>query len=132
MTGKMHSRPPTPDDPFHGDSSVFNDFDPVPRIVKSGYQTVISNEAIFDLNISHNGQQMPQSAFSTNNYQYMSPQQYMLPQGKDDSLELEDYVQGLNDRFELPSDQLHSMTPRCSFEQGNYSSCRIFSLLRPG
>ena len=38
----------------------------------------------------------------------------MLQHSKDEMLELEDYVQGLNDRFELPGDQL--MTPRCSFE----------------
>jgi len=41
-----------------------------------------------------------------------------LHQQQEDSSELEDYVQGLNDRFELPTDQILPMTPRCSFDQG--------------
>jgi hypothetical protein len=88
----------------------------VPRIqlVKPSFS--LSDDTLFDLGILHSNQQLQQSAMPAN-LQYVGPQQYMLPQAKDDTLEeLEDYVQGLNDRFDLPSDQL--MTPRCSFEQG--------------
>lgn len=128
---KVQSRTSSPDDLLHGDSGIY-DFHHVPRIqlVKPSYSSVISDEALFDLgNLNNNGQQLLSQSGLPMNLQYLSAQQYMLPPGKDDSLELEDYVQGLNDRFDLPSDQLLPMTPRCSFSQGTISPA-FFSLLR--
>ena len=128
MTGKVKSQPSSPDDVLHGDSGVY-DLNQVPRIqlVKPNYSSVISDESLFDLGILHSGQHLSHSSLAMN-FQYTNAQQYMLPQVKEDSLELEDYVQGLNDRFELPTDQLLPMTPRCSFDQG---ASRI-SLFIPG
>jgi len=128
---KVQSRTSSPDDLLRGDSGVY-DFNHIPRVqlVKPSYSSVISDETLFDLsNLNNNGQQFLSQSGLPINLQYLSAQQYMLPQAKDDSLELEDYVQGLNDRFDLPSDQLLPMTPRCSFDQGNTSSA-FFSLLR--
>ena len=118
MTGRIQSQPSSPDDVLHGDSGVY-DFNLVPRIqlVNPNYSSVISDETLFDLGLLHSGQHLSHSGLSVN-LQYMNAQQYMLPQAKEESLELEDYVQGLNDRFELPTDQLLPMTPRCSFDQG--------------
>jgi hypothetical protein len=118
MTGKVQSQPSSPDDVLLGDSGVY-DFNHVPRIqlVKPNYSSVIPDEALFDIGLLQTGQHLSNSGLAMN-FQYMNAQQYMLPQPKEDSLELEDYVQGLNDRFELPTDQLLPMTPRCSFEQG--------------
>jgi hypothetical protein len=128
---KVQSRTSSPDDLLRGDSGVY-DFNHVPRIqlVKPSYSSVLSDDTLFDLgNLNNNGQQLLSQSSLPINLQYLSAQQYLSPQGKDDSLELEDYVQGLNDRFELPGDQLLPMTPRCSFDQGNTDSA-FFSLLR--
>jgi hypothetical protein len=112
----LSSRPTSPDDFFNGEGIYDFGTGPGPRIqlMKPSYPSNISDEALFDLGILQCGQ--PQNGLALN-LQYLTPQQYMLPQqGKEDSLELEDYVQGLNDRFELPGDQILPMTPRCSFE----------------
>ena len=122
MAGKTarettQSRQSSPDELLNGSNVSLFEFGQVPRIqlVKPSFS--LSDDTLFDLGILHGNQQLQQSAMPAN-LQYVGPQQYMLPQGKDDTLEeLEDYVQGLNDRFDLPGDQL--MTPRCSFEQGN-------------
>jgi hypothetical protein len=115
------SRPTSPDDFLNSDPSLF-DFatGPAPRIqlVKPSYQTV-SDETLYDLGILQGGQHLNQSGLALN-LQYLTPQQYMMPH-KEESLELEDYVQGLNDRFELPGDQMLPMTPRASFDQGSQS-----------
>ena len=117
MTGKVQSQPSSPDDVLHGDSGVY-DFNHIPRlqVVKPSYSSVISDDTLFDLGILQGGQNLSHSGLAMN-FQYLNAQQYMLPQAKEESLELEDYVQGLNDRFELPTDQLLQMTPRCSFDQ---------------
>jgi hypothetical protein len=115
------SRPTSPDDFLNGDAS-FYDFasGSIPRLqlVKPSYQT-ISDETLYDLGILQPSAPLNQSGLALN-LQYLTPQQYMMPH-KEDSLELEDYVQGLNDRFELPSDQILPMTPRASFDQGTQS-----------
>jgi hypothetical protein len=122
MTGHnrgLQSRASSPDDLLNADSAVYDlSSGHVPRIqlVKPNYQH-LSDETLFDLGILNGCQPLTQSGLALN-LQYMTPQQYLLPPGKEESLELEDYVQGLNDRFDLPSDQLLPMTPRYSFDQG--------------
>jgi hypothetical protein len=114
------SQPSSPDELSNGDASLFDlTSSSVPRVqhVKPSYSSVISDESLFDLGNLNGGQQLSQSSL-TLNLQYVTPQQYMMPPAKEESLELEDYVQGLNDRFDLPADQFLPITPRCSYEQG--------------
>jgi len=115
---QTESRQSSPEDLLNGESPPY-DSNSVPQLqlVKPSYQSAVTDETLFDLgllngthNLSHPGLAM--------NLQFVGPQQYLLPPQKDESSELEDYVQGLNDRFDLPSDQLLPMTPRCSFDQG--------------
>lgn len=89
--------------------------DPRLQLVKPSYPG-IQDETVFDLGMLQTGQPLSHSGLALN-LQYLG-QQYLIPQNKEDSLELEDYVQGLNDRFEIPNDQMLPMTPRCSFDQG--------------
>jgi hypothetical protein len=112
------SQSASPDSLLRGDNSVF-DLNSGQRIqlVKPSYHSVLSDETLFDLGILNGNQAIPQTGLAMN-LSYMSSQQFMMQQAKEDSLELEDYVQGLNDRFDLPSDQILPMTPRCSFDQG--------------
>jgi hypothetical protein len=115
------SRPTSPDDFLGADPSLFDyptAATPQIQLVKPSYQTV-SDETLYDLGILQGSQQLSHSGLALN-LQYLTPQQYMMP-NKEESLELEDYVQGLNDRFELPSDQILPMTPRASFDQGSQS-----------
>lgn len=119
----LPSRASSPEDLLNGgDLGVFDlGGAHVPRInlTKPSYTTTsISDDTLFDLGILNGGQNLAHSGLALN-FPYMTaPQQYILQPGKEESLELEDYVQGLNDRFDLPGDQLLPMTPRCSFEQG--------------
>jgi len=119
---ELSSRASTPEDLLSGDQGVFElGGGHVPRInlIKPSYTTTaISDDTLFDLGILNGGQNLAHTGLALN-FPYMTPQQYILQPGKEESLELEDYVQGLNDRFDLPGDQLLPMTPRCSFEQGN-------------
>jgi len=118
---ELPSRASTPEDLLNGDQGVFDlGGGHVPRInlIKPSYTTTaISDDSLFDLGILNGGQNLSHAGLALN-FPYMTPQQYVLQPGKEESLELEDYVQGLNDRFDLPTDQLLPMTPRCSFEQG--------------
>ena len=118
------SRASTPEEFLNGDQGIFDlgGGGHVPRInlIKPSYTTTaISDDTLFDLGILNGGQNFAHAGLALN-FPYMTPQQYTLQPGKEESLELEDYVQGLNDRFDLPSDQLLPMTPRCSFEQGKH------------
>jgi hypothetical protein len=109
---------PQSDDLFNTDHSVFelgNGLGPRIQLVKPSYPA-IPDETLYELGILQPGQTLNHPGQALN-LQYLGHQQYMLPQNKEESLELEDYVQGLNDRFELPNDQI-PMTPRCSFDQG--------------
>ena len=116
---ELRSRQSSPDDFFYTDSSVFDFLSNVPRIqlVKPTYQNMTSDETLLDLGILSSNQPVAQ-ANQASNVSYLNTPQFLLPQGKEDSVELEDYVQGLNDRFDLADDPLLPMTPRCSFEQG--------------
>jgi len=117
MAGKSQeptqSRQSSPDELLNGSGLSPFEFSQVPRIqvVKPSFS--LSDNTFLDLGIMNGNQQLQQTAMPSS-LQFVGPQQYMLQHSKDEMLELEDYVQGLNDRFELPGDQL--MTPRCSFE----------------
>jgi hypothetical protein len=108
------SRQSSPDEPVNSSSTSLFEFSQVPQIqvVKPSFS--LSDDILFNLGML-NGNQQPQTVVPSA-LQFVGAQQYMLQNPKDETLELEDYVQGLTDRFELPSHQL--MTPRRSFEQG--------------
>ena len=107
------SRQSSPDELLNNSNLSLFEFTQVPRIqvVKPSFS--LSDDPLLDLGMLNGNQQLHQTGMPSG-LQFVGPQQYMLQQSKDETLELEDYVQGLNDRFELPGDQL--MTPRCSFE----------------
>jgi len=125
---QLSSRQQTPEDLLNTDASPY-DFasTPVPHIqIKSVAQQqqqqpqYVLDETLFDLGILQPTQPGAHSGLALN-LSYANHQQYGIPQVKEDSLELEDYIQGLNDRFELQTDpNMLPVTPRASFDQGQY------------
>lgn len=117
----------TPEDYLNADPSSY-DFasSAVPQIhVKpaSHQPQYVLDETLYDLAISQPAQQLVPPSGLALNLSYPTAQQYGLAQFKEDSSELEEYIQGLNDRFELPIDQnILPITPRPSFDQGQLSS----------
>src|SRR5436190_19400390 len=122
MTAKIQSRGSSPDELFQGDYDFNNHALQMPLIKQNNYSSQLQEENLFDLGIM---QQHVLPSGPGTNLQYINSQQDMLPQVKEGSLDLDDYVQRLNDRFDLPHDQLLPMTPCHSFDQGNRHKTRI-------
>src|SRR5579862_8388857 len=121
---RFSSRQQTPDEILNADQSSydFTSSSAVPQIhVKPAHQQhpqYVLEDTLYDLGILQPTQSVSQSGLALN-LSYPTAQQFGLAQLKEDSLELEDYIQGLNDRFELQTDQsVIPITPRASFDQG--------------
>src|SRR5947207_1443053 len=121
MTAQLRrmSRPTSPDDFLLNEHESSYEFAALsfPQLLKQPPYTV--DDSIYDLAIFS----IPQTTSQNNpglalNLSFPVSQHFHLPNVKEETQELEDYIQGLNDRFELPTENLLPITPRLSFDQG--------------
>jgi hypothetical protein len=120
MAGRLsqpHSRYSSPDDTFNADPVFDLSAASVPRIqlVKPSYPHGPLEDSLFTFGALNAGQTLAPPNLAMH-LQYIQPQMVLLAQMKEDSVELEDYVQGLNNRFDMPNEDILPMTPRCSFD----------------
>jgi hypothetical protein len=120
---RLASRPTSPEDYLlNGDHSVYENFSatsfPQFQIKQTGYAL---DDTLFDLSIYHTPQSSQQHLSGLAlNLSYPVAAQFSLPNVKEETQELEDYIQGLNERFELPVEDSIPLTPRTSLDQGQY------------